>query len=58
LVIATGSLMPGMAPTLPSPVLRMKIGKFGTATPLSMKVSSSPVIAAGGNVFSSKRRSC
>ena len=46
-VIPTGKLMPGMPPTLPGLVLRMKVGKVGNAAPLSMKVSSSPIFAAG-----------
>ena len=31
LVIPAGKLMPGMPPTLPGLVLRMKVGKVGTA---------------------------
>ena len=50
LVIPTGKLMPGMPPTLPGPVLRMNVGNVGTATPLSMKVSSSPIFNAGAGV--------
>ena len=50
LVIPAGKLMPGMPPTLPGLVLRMKVGKVGTASPLSTKVSSSPIFTAGAGV--------
>ena len=49
-VIPTGKLMPGMPPTLPGLVLRMKVAKVGIALPLSMNVSSSPIFAAGAGV--------
>src|ERR1700738_3768228 len=50
LVSPTGKLTPGMPPTLPGPVLRMNVGNVGAATPLSMKVSSSPILTAGARV--------
>ena len=49
-VIPTGKLIPGMPPTLPGPVLRMKVGNVGAALPLSRNVSSSPIFAAGAGV--------